>query len=266
MDRSTIGFIGAGNMATAICRGLLSSVNASDIYVFDIDSNKTDVWKDLGCCICNSAKETASLSDYLIIAVKPQNISELLSDISDSLRNGGVLVSIAAGVSIDKIKGLIGDYPVVRVMPNACMTVLEGASAVSASGDVTAVQLDKVCEILRSCGAAEIIDESLQNSIIAVHGSSPAFIFLFVKAIIDEAEAEGISYESAKNLICSTLIGSAKMMIDSTRSLDELISVITSKGGTTEAALKVLDNNNFYDSIRECMKACRDRAEELGRM
>jgi len=265
MIDSTIAFIGAGNMASSIYNGLLAANPCADVAVFDIDTGKTAVWHSKGSRVCSCAKEAASIADVLFLAVKPQNITEVLSEISNSLKDGGVVVSIAAGVSIEKIQSFIGDYPIIRVMPNACMTVLEGASALSCSPMVTPEQTALVSEILSSCGSVEIIPENLQNSIIAVHGSSPAFIFLFAKAIVDEAEAEGINPESALNLFCSTLAGSAKMMIEDPRSIDELISVITSKGGTTEAALRVLSQYDFYNAIREAMKACRDRAEELGR-
>lgn len=263
-----VSFIGAGNMATAIMEGIAGSglLPLDMINVYDIDNARLEYWAGKGCTVCRSADEAAGKADILIIAVKPQNITEVLGGISVSLKKGGVLVSIAAGVSIERIKALIGDYPVVRIMPNACMTVSQGASAVSHSDDVSAEQLEKVMQIFRSCGSAAVIDEEQQNSVIFVHGSSPAVIFKLAKAVVDEAQAEGIDPDSALELFCSTLCGCAKMLTESGKTPDELIKIITSKGGTTEAALRVLDNAGFYDSIREAMIACGKRAEELGKM
>lgn len=266
MINKRIGCLGIGNMASALINGMLSAgiISASKISVFDPDENKRGVFAEKGCDVCLSNIDAAQKAEILIVAVKPQIISEVLSEISAHLSEGGVLVSIAAGVSIERIQSFVGDYPIVRVMPNACMTCSLGASAISASDNVSSEQLSIVREIFSSCGVAEVIDESLQNSIIAVHGSSPALIFLFAKAVVDEAASEGIDSQIALNLICQTLCGSAKMLLESGKSPDELMKIITSKGGTTEAALSVLDNNNFYDSIRQAMKACRNRAEELG--
>lgn len=267
MINKYVGFIGAGNMASAIIDGMLSAniISAGNINVFDTDEVKRNIFSSKGCRICLSNTDTAKKSNILIIAVKPQNIAEVLPEISKHLSEGGVLVSIAAGVSIERIQSFIGNYPVIRIMPNACMTVSLGASAFSCSQNVSDEQLSAVREIFSCCGVTEIIDESLQNSIISVHGSSPAYIFLFAKAVVDEATAEGINPETALNLICQTLCGSAKMLLDSGKSPDELIKIITSKGGTTEAAMAVLNENGFYDSLRLAMKACLNRAEELGK-
>lgn len=267
MINKYVGFIGAGNMASAIIDGMLSAeiVSAGNINVFDTDEAKRDFFSAKGCNICFSNIDTAEKSDILIIAVKPQNISDVLSEISEHLSEGGVLVSIAAGVSIERIQSFIGNYPIIRIMPNACMTVSLGASAFSCSQNVSNEQLYAVRDIFSCCGVTEIIDESLQNSIISVHGSSPAYIFLFAKAVVDEAAAEGINPETALNLICQTMCGSAKMLLESGKSPDDLIKIITSKGGTTEAAMAVLNERGFYDSLRQAMRACLNRAEELGR-
>lgn len=260
---SVIGFIGAGNMATAILHGMLSGSAQWNISVYDVDASRSALWGKLGCHVCSSSKELAKNSDIIFLAVKPQNIDDVLRDIADSLESGTLIISIAAGVSIKKIRNIIGDYPVVRVMPNACMTVMEGASAVSFSDNVTEAQLDTAVKIFRSCGTVEVIDESLQDAVIGVNGSSPAYVFLFAKAVVDEAEAEGIDRTAALELICGTLRGSAKMMLEN-NSIDELISIITSRGGTTEAALRVLNENGFYDSLRKATQACLKRARELG--
>lgn len=267
MINKYVGFIGAGNMASAIIDGMLSSeiISTDKINVFDTDVNKRESFSAKGCSVCDSNIETAQKSDVLILAVKPQNISEVLSEISEHLSEGGVLVSIAAGVSIERIQSFVGDYPIIRIMPNACMMVSLGASAFSCSGKVSGEQLDCVREIFSCCGVTEIIDESLQNSVISVHGSSPAYIFLFAKAIVDEAAEEGIDSKTALNLICQTLCGSAKMLLESGKTPDELIKIITSKGGTTEAAMAVLNECGFYDALRQAMKACLNRAEELGK-
>ena len=175
-------------------------------------------------------------------------------------------VSIAAGISIAYVRGALGcDCPVVRVMPNTPLLLKKGASALCPSDGISDGDKELVYRMFAGSGVCEYITEDHMNEIIAVNGSSPAYIYLFAKAMADYAESCGIGREQAMNLICATLEGSAAMLRDSGDSADVLIQKVSSKGGTTIAALEQLRAHGFEEAISDAMQACTKRAEELGR-
>lgn len=265
----TIGFIGAGNMATAIIEGLLSQdrENAGFIRVFDLDKEKCAVMENQGIKICNSGAQVMQESDITVLAVKPQNYPEVLAELKDGgADESKVFVSIAAGISISYVQNLIGcKCPVVRVMPNTPLLLKKGASALCPSENISEVDKNIVYNMFAGSGVCEYITEEHMNEIISVNGSSPAYIYLFAKAMADYAQDCGIEYDKAMNLICATLEGSAKMLRESGDNADTLIKKVSSKGGTTIAALECLESHGFYDAIQKAMQACTNRAEELGK-
>lgn len=262
-----IGFIGAGNMATAIVDGLLRSRpdSAASITVFDIMAEKLDIMRAKGVNTAQTAKEAVSQSDIIVLAVKPQNYAEVLSEIKDSVDDSKVIVTIAAGISTDYIAEAIGcDCPMVRVMPNTPLLLGCGATAMSRR-NISDEDFKCVYDMFANGGVVEILDESKMNSVIAVNGSSPAYVYLFAKAMVDYAEKEGISYNSALKLVCATLKGSAEMLEHSGDTPQELIKKVSSPGGTTLKALEKLEQKDFYNSVIEAMDACTERANELSK-
>ena len=263
-----IGFIGAGNMANAIINGMLSSgkYDPSNIYVFDTDESKKHIMKLKNVNVCKSSKEVVENSEYIVLAVKPQNYKEVLNEIKDYVSDRHVLISIAAGISIDFINSNLNqNCDIVRVMPNTPLLVGLGASAICGSEGIPKEKLDIAAGLFSTSGIVEFLTEDKMNAVISVNGSSPAYIYLFAKAMCDYAQSQGISYKTAMNLICKTMEGSAKMIMESGHTPSELIKMVSSPGGTTLAALDVLDQKDFYCSIVEAMKACTDRAEELAK-
>lgn len=263
-----IGFIGVGNMATAILNGMLSCsyVDAQDVCLFDLDEHKCQVFTDKGAVLCSDVFELTRNSDIIVLAVKPQNYADVLTDISTIDCGSKVFVSIAAGISIGYIRDVLKqNVKAVRVMPNTPLLLSKGASALCPSDNLT----DDVFEIVKTMfslsGVVEVIEESHMNEIISVNGSSPAYIYLFTKAIVDYAVSCGIDYNKALNLICATLEGSAAMMRSSGDDLDTLIKKVSSPGGTTIQALNSFEENNFIGIMNEAMTACTNRAEELGK-
>ena len=219
-----IGFIGAGNMATAIIGSLMGQNDgkADFINVFDLDKEKCDIMSKKGINIKKSAADVMLESDITVLAVKPQNYPEVLEALKSQVTADKVFVSIAAGISIAYVQNLLDcKCPVVRVMPNTPLLLGKGASA--------------------------------------------AYIYLFAKAMADYAQECGIDYDKAMNLICATLEGSAKMLKESGDSVDTLIEKVSSKGGTTIAALDAMKDLGFYDAVKKGMAACTKRAEELGK-
>lgn len=260
-----IGFIGAGNMATAIIGGLLGAgMAASDICVFDTDSEKLRDFQSKGLLIASDGADVTSKSDVIVLAVKPQNYSEVLSAVKCSADMSKTFVSIAAGITIDFVRRGLGlDTPVVRVMPNTPLLVGKGATALCFSENVTEEIQSAVMNMFSCSGVVEVFPEENMDAIIAVHGSSPAYFYLFAKAMADYAQSAGIDRERAMNLICATMEGSAEMLRSSGDDADTLIKKVSSKGGTTIEALKKFYENDIEKIISEAMTACTKRAGEL---
>ncbi len=263
-----IGFIGAGNMATAIIGSLMAQNNGKVdfINIFDLDKEKCDIMSQKGINIKDSAENVMLASDIIVLAVKPQNYAEVLEALKEKVTADKVFVSIAAGISISYVQNLLAcKCPVVRVMPNTPLLLGKGASALCPSENISDEDKDIVYNMFAGSGVCEYITEEHMNEIIAVNGSSPAYIYLFAKAMADYAKECGIDYDKAMNLICATLEGSAKMLKESGDSADTLIKKVSSKGGTTIAALDCLESLGFYDAVKKGMQACTNRAEELGK-
>lgn len=262
-----IGFIGAGNMATAIIKGLISQNEgkADYISVFDSNADKCEIISTLGVNICKSGADVVKNSDITVLAVKPQNYSEVLESIKNVVDESKTFVSIAAGISISYVQKALGcKCPVVRVMPNTPLLLKKGASALCPSDNISDENKKAVFDMFSGSGVCEYIAEEHMNEIIAVNGSSPAYIYLFAKAMADYAQKQGIDYDKAMNLVCATLEGSAAMLRESGDSAEVLIQKVSSKGGTTIAALDKLKEHGFYEAVQDAMDACTKRAEELG--
>lgn len=260
-----IGFIGAGNMATAIIDGLIrnDANSAGNITVFDVMTEKLDIIAKKGVMTAASAEQVVAFSDITVLAVKPQNYPEVLESIKKAVNSEKIIVTIAAGISTDYIAKAVGcECPMVRVMPNTPLLLGAGATAVSRR-NISDEDFKCVYDMFANGGVVEILDESLMNSVIAVNGSSPAYIYLFAKAMVDYAQKEGITYDSALKLVCATLKGSAEMLEHSGDTPDTLIKKVSSPGGTTLKALEKLEEKSFYNSIIEAMDACTKRANEL---
>lgn len=262
-----IGFIGAGNMATAIIDGIIrnDAQSAENITIFDVLPDKLDVMQSKGVGTSESVSDVVAVSDIIVLAVKPQNYAEVLSEVKKTITATKVIVTIAAGISTDYIAQAIGcDCPMVRVMPNTPLLLGVGASALSRR-NINDEDFEYVYRMFANGGTAEILDEAQMNSVIAVNGSSPAYVYLFAKAMIDYAKQEGIDEDKALRLVCATLKGSAEMLEHSGDTADVLIKKVSSPGGTTLKALEKLEEKNFYNSIIEAMDACTKRAEELSK-
>lgn len=261
------GFIGAGNMATAIIKGLIAQSDCADqLYVYDLSEEKLALMKALGVNTCASSEEVVSNSDIIVLAVKPQNYAEVLEQLQPVVSEDKTFVSIAAGISIDYVQNALQcNCPVVRVMPNTPLLLKKGATALCPSDNISDEDREQVYQMFAGSGICEYITEDHMNEIIAVNGSSPAYIYLFAKAMADYAESCGIAYDKAMHLVCAALEGSAAMLRESGDSADVLIDKVSSKGGTTIAALEILRERGFTEAIQDAMAACTKRAEELGK-
>ena len=263
-----IGFIGAGNMATAIIGGMIKAdfVAPQLINIFDLDTAKCEDFSSKGVTVLECANDVVVNSDIIVLAVKPQNYAEVLSAMADIDCDGKIFVSIAAGISISFVREqLKRNVKVVRVMPNTPLLLSKGATALCPSDNMSDDEFEPVKAIFGLSGVVEIFEEAHMNEIISVNGSSPAYVYLFAKAMVEYAESCGIDRDKALNLVCATFEGAAEMMRKSGDDIDTLIAKVSSKGGTTIEALNSFNKNNFTDIVKTEMTACTNRAEELGK-
>lgn len=267
MQSVNVGFIGAGNMAGAIIRNIvkLNTITEKNVHIFDVNWEKCEELHKIGVKVCTSIENLASCSDIIFLSVKPQNFPDILDLLKGNITEKKIFVSIAAGISIQYIqKALCCNCPVIRTMPNTPLLLAKGATAICRSYNVSDSSFELVKSFFEACGTVTILEENKMNAIISVNGSSPAYIYLFAKAIIDSAVKQGISQNVALELVCQTLEGSAAMLRQPNTTPEELIRMVSSPGGTTLQALDVLYKYHFEEIIDEAMLACTKRAEELG--
>lgn len=254
-------------MGSAIMRGIASSRIEQDIelYAADADESKVDALSDCGVKKCADAAGVAAECEIVFLAVKPQTLEDVLLSMKDSVDGKTTIVSIAAGISAEFIRKTLENdsVGVVLAMPNTPLLLGEGATALAVSTNVLEAQFEFVCGIFESCGKVQIISEDKMKEIIAVNGSSPAFIYLFAKGFIDYAVKNGIDEKAAEKLFSQSLVGSAKMISDSGYTIDELIKMVSSPGGTTLAGLEKLYDHDMLKAINEACEACTKRAYEL---
>lgn len=259
------GFIGAGNMATAIINGMLKSgAAAEDIVVFDVDAEKCAAIAQKGVAAAETGADVIKLCDYIVLAVKPQQLPTVFEEIKTACDESKVIVSIAAGISTDYIRKNIGaSCPCVRVMPNTPLLLGCGATALCATPDVSDEDFAFVKSLFENSGIAVVIDEDKMNAVISVNGSSPAYFYLFAKAMQEYAVEQGIDADTAMRLICATMKGSAEMLMNSGDDAQTLIKKVSSPGGTTLEALGVFYEREAEQTVKDAMAACTRRAVEL---
>ncbi|MGI5959466.1 MAG: pyrroline-5-carboxylate reductase [Massiliimalia sp.] len=260
-----IGFVGAGNMATAIIKGYISQ-STDEIWAYDIDSAKVDSLASMGVKPSQDLAEMANQMDYLFLCVKPQNFTDVLAVLKGHLRPETVIVSIAAGITSSYLKKELGENTkIVRVMPNTPLLLGCGASALSQVEPCGQEEFQFVCHIFQSSGSIAVIPESKMNEIITINGSSPAYLYLIAQYFVEYGEQQGIDSKTALELFANTMTGTAKMILESGRSLDELIAMVSSKGGTTLAGLASLREDQLRQTIFHACDACTKRAYELAK-
>jgi len=269
MNEKILGFVGAGNMAGAIVNGIVGTKTfpAQRIFVFDVSKDKCEELRSrAGVCIAGSLPELTEKCDIIFLAVKPQNFAEVLAGIKPVVTEQKLFVSIAAGISTKYITDSLGcNCPVIRTMPNTPLLIGKGATAMCRTENVSAENFDLVQSLFAACGTVTVLEENQMNAVISVNSSSPAYLYLFAKAMMDSAVKQGIDADTALQLICQTFEGSAGMLRKPDLTPDALIKMVSSPGGTTLKALDVLYENRFEQIVGDAMLACTKRAEELGK-
>ncbi len=263
-----VGFIGAGNMGFAIMKGAAESElhKLYQLSAFDTDEEKLRRLAEYSVSVCDSGAAVVQKCKYVVLAVKPQMFDVVLEQIADAVTEDTVLVSIAAGITAEYIRSrTIPNAKVILVMPNTPLLLGEGATALAKCAPTSDDEFAAVRAIFDACGKTAEVPEDRMKEIIAINGSSPAFIYLFAKAFVDYAVKEGIGQETALSLFAQSLIGSAKMLTESGYSIEELIRMVSSPGGTTLAGLDRLYDGKLEATVEDACTACTRRAYELSK-
>ena len=263
-----IGFIGLGNMACAMIGGMLAKNTARPEDI--IGSAKTEetrkkVREKYHISTAETNKEVAEKADILILAVKPVFFQEVISQIKDSVWEETLIVSIAAGRTLQDMSEAFGrpGLKMIRCMPNTPALVLEGCTGVCAGENVTEEELSQVLNLMRSFGRASVVPERLMDVVTGVSGSSPAYVFLFIEAMADEAVAEGMPRKQAYEFAAQAVLGSARMVLETGGHPGELKDMVCSPGGTTIQAVKVLEEKGLRAAVMDAMEACIRKSRDM---
>jgi pyrroline-5-carboxylate reductase len=269
LNGKVVGFIGAGNMGEVLIRGLMQSgkVNQSDIIASDVSQERLEyLAKTYGIRTTASNVELVESSSIVIIAVKPQNIEDLLEELASSSNEGHLFISIAAGITTEKLsKKMHHKSGIIRVMPNAPASVLAGIAALYPGRNIMPADLQRAVSIFECVGRTVIIkNEALMDVVTGLSGSGPAFIFMLIESLSDAGVQLGISRKEASLLAAQTVFGAAKMLLETGKHPSELKDIVATPGGTTFAGLKSLEKGNFRSTIMDAVEAATARSRELG--
>lgn len=262
------GFLGAGKMATAIVRGMVErgGFSAAAVTACDISASARAAFlESTGVCCVSSTDFQVSDFDVLVVAVKPQYVVDAVQGLPP-VGSDVLVISIAAGISIDSLSKLFGSRRVVRLMPNTPLMVGRGASAYAVGPSVTRDDTAVVERIFGSLGIVHGVSEDLIDAVTALSGSGPAYIFELVQALAEAGCAVGLPCDLSMSLAVQTLAGAAEMLVRGMGTPVELRDAVTSPGGTTASGLAVLGDADFRGVVSRVVRAARDRSLELGQL
>lgn len=263
----TIGFIGLGNMAKAMIGGILAKglMGPNEIIgTAATETTRAKVANKYGIQTRSSNEAVAKEADIIILAVKPQYLKVVIADIMDSVDDSKIIVSIAAGKTINWLaKEFEKPVKIIRVMPNTPALVLEGCSAVCRNDLVTDNDFHFVIELLESFGKAYTVPESMMDVVVGISGSSPAYVFLFIEAMADAAVAGGMPRKQAYEFAAQSVLGSAKMVLETGKHPGELKDMVCSPAGTTIEAVHVLEKERFRGTVMDAVQACIEKSRSI---
>lgn len=262
-----LGFIGCGNMASAIMSGIISNglIQADEIIGADVFAPSKEKAKEtLGIQIAENNIEVVQKADAFVLSIKPQFYAQVIAEIKDYVKENQIIITLAPGKTLKWLEEQFGkSVKVVRTMPNTPAMVQEGMTAACASTSVTAEELAYVCDILKAFGDVEVVPEKLMDAVVAVSGSSPAYVFMMIEAMADAAVSEGMPRNQAYKFAAKAVMGSAKMVLETGKHPGELKDMVCSPGGTTIEAVKVLEETGFKGALMQAMEVCAEKSRSL---
>lgn len=273
LTRKNIAFLGAGNLAEALIKGLLASGSVAPGHIVASDrmsERLLHMAESYEVKVFNKNFEAARNADIIFLTVKPQDVSHVLAEIAPEIEQGKLLISAAAGITTASIIGALKEaglkhfIPVVRAMPNTPATIRKAATAICAGPGAGKSHLELAAALFSTVGTVAFIeDESLMDAVTGLSGSGPAYVFLFMEALIEGGVKLGLPRETAKTLAMQTVLGAAAYAMESPKELPELRRQVTSPGGTTMEGLKKLGEGGFCEIIEQAVEAAAKRSKEL---
>lgn len=265
--KNMLGFVGCGNMAQAMLKGILEKKLYKNEEIIVSRRNEAalrEIQKEFSVCVTTDNKEVAQKADVLILAVKPFQFETVIGEIRDFVKQDALIISIAAGQTIANIERLFGkNIRLVRSMPNTPALVLEGAAGVCFNEEVSETDKKTAMAVFSSFGIAHEVSEAMIDAVIGVSGSSPAYVFLFIEAMADAAVAEGMPRKQAYELAAQSVLGSAKMVLETGKHPGELKDMVCSPAGTTIEAVQALEKAGFRNAVMEAVRSCVKKARGM---
>lgn len=263
--RMKLGFIGAGNMGGAILRGYLASgkIQPEDVFVCGRDIEKLEkLCAELGVKASYNITDLVDACDVIMLGVKPNMFPDIMPQVAQKYTNDKILISMAAGVTIESISNYVGkEAKIVRVMPNTPARVNEAMTSVSRNGNVENDQFAPVFDIFKSIGKAEEVEENLIHCVIGVSGSSPAYTYMYIEALAEAAAKNGMDKNQAIVFAAQSVLGAAKMVLETGIDPVQLRINVCSPGGTTIEAVKTLQENGFAQLVQSGFQAAVDKSK-----
>ncbi|MFO1488846.1 MAG: pyrroline-5-carboxylate reductase [Verrucomicrobiota bacterium] len=264
----TIGFLGAGKMATALAKGFVQAglVTGEQIIASDVfDAALTAFAKDVGAKTAKSNGEVAGFANVLILAVKPDQVAGVLSEIRGAITPKHLVISIAAGISLAKMEAALNsDAHIIRVMPNTPALVGASASAFALGKSATAEDAALAQKLLSAVGVAYQVKEGLLDAVTGLSGSGPAYVYQFIEALSDGGVASGLPREVATKLAAQTVLGAARMVLETGQHPGALKDQVTSPGGTTIEGLHELEKGRLRGTVMSAVRAATEKSKKLG--
>ena len=266
-----VGFIGAGNMGSAMIRGMIGSgiVDKSEVGVSEKFEGSREKIKELGVDVMDDNAAITRDSDTLFVVVKPYQLDDVLPDIRENLAADQILIYVAAGRSISSVEQacmsmeVAGKIKVVRCMPNTPALVGEGMTAIAVNANMTDEDNEKVLEYMRSFGKAKLVGEEMMDCVTGLSGSSPAFVYMMIEAMADAAVAEGMTRPQAYEFAAQTVRGAATMVLKTGQHPGALKDAVCSPGGTTIEGVLTLEDTGFRSSVVAAVTAAVERSREM---
>lgn len=261
--------VGGGNMGEALAMGMVNSAYAKvdEVVIAEPLAERAEyLRKSSGFQVVSDGAEAAPEAQKVVVAVKPQVLDAVLEGLKHALAHRPLLISVVAGAPTSRFTGILGDEArIVRVMPNTPALVGEGAAGLCAGGGASEADLSQAKQLLESVGKAVILPESLMDAVTGLSGSGPAYVFQFIEALADGGVRAGLPREEAMLLAAQTVLGSARMLIETGEHPGRLKDMVASPGGTTIAGLHALENGGLRSAVMDAVNAAARRSEELGR-
>ncbi len=262
-----IGFLGTGNMGGAIINGYAKQAKANGDILFAYDLNTEKVLalaEKTGLSPCETQEDLITRSDVVVLGLKPNVYDTVLPELAPFFTEGKLVVTMAAGISIGFIESYLGlNTPIIRIMPNTPAMVNQGMTAVSRNVNVDDNTFQKMFKIFTAIGKAEEVPEELIHCVIGVSGSSPAYTYMYIDALANEAVKNGMSYEQAVIFAAQSVLGAATMILETGESPEQLRINVCSPGGTTIEAVHVLQANGFEENIAQAFRAAVAKSKEM---